>query len=84
MEHRVKPRHQPVKHSHGMTPMHVLRAPVEAGGVARHVPGEPGLWVLLLGDMTLFAALFAFYLRRRGESPELFAESQGTLHSTSV
>lgn len=47
---------------------------------ARHVPGEAGLWILLLGDMTVFAVMFCAYLRDRGRHPALFAASQSTLH----
>ena len=46
----------------------------------RHVPGEPGIWVLLFGDMLVFTVLFAVYLHRRGAAPALFAESQGALN----
>lgn len=45
-----------------------------------HVPGEPGLWILLFGDLTGFATLFAVYLYQRGQHPELFAASQATLN----
>lgn len=46
----------------------------------RHVPGEPGLWVLLFGDMIVFTLLFTVYLHQRGMEPGLFAESQRALH----
>jgi nitric oxide reductase NorE protein len=45
-----------------------------------HVPGEVGLWILLFGDMAVFAVLFAVYLQRRGQQPALFASSQDTLN----
>src|ERR1700751_222537 len=48
----------------------------------RHVPGEPGIWVLLFGDMLVFTVLFTVYLHQRGIRPELFAESQGALNRT--
>lgn len=47
-----------------------------------HVPGEPGIWVLLFGDMTVFAILFVVYLVSRGKNAELFARSQNTLNRT--
>lgn len=47
-----------------------------------HVPGEPGIWILLFGDMVVFTVLFAVYLNRRGHVPTLFAESQTTLNRT--
>jgi nitric oxide reductase NorE protein len=46
----------------------------------RHVPGEPGIWVLLFGDMLVFTVLFTVYLQHRGARPELFADSQGALN----
>lgn len=46
----------------------------------RHVPGEPGIWVLLFGDMLVFTVLFVVYLSRRGEDRELFAQSQDELN----
>lgn len=45
-----------------------------------HVPGEPGVWILLLGDLLVFALLFIAYLNRRGDNEVLFAESQGHLN----
>ena len=48
----------------------------------RHVPGEPGIWVLLFGDMMVFTVLFTVYLHQRGARPGLFAESQGALNRT--
>jgi nitric oxide reductase NorE protein len=48
----------------------------------RHVPGEPGVWVLLFGDILVFTILFAVYLHARGGNRQLFAESQDTLNRT--
>jgi nitric oxide reductase NorE protein len=46
----------------------------------RHVPGEVGTWVFILGDMTVFALLFAVYVYYRGKAPHVFAQSQKELH----
>jgi len=46
----------------------------------RHVPGEPGTWVLLFGDMAVFTVVFAVYLQARGQRSDLFAESQNALN----
>jgi nitric oxide reductase NorE protein len=46
----------------------------------RHVPGEAGIWVLLFGDMVVFAALCATYLNARGSQRDLFARSQDALN----
>lgn len=45
-----------------------------------HVPGEPGIWVLLFGDMVVFTVLFVVYLSRRMKDPHLFATSQDHLN----
>lgn len=46
----------------------------------KHVPGEPGLWVLLLGDMVVFAIFFGMILVLKGQQPEVWRESQPHLH----
>jgi nitric oxide reductase NorE protein len=48
----------------------------------RHVPGEPGIWILLFGDMVVFTVLFGVYLHRRSQNEALFAESQAALNRT--
>lgn len=53
---------------------------VTNGPRVRHVPGEAGIWVLLFGDMLVFAILFAVYLHARGPKHELFAASQDALN----
>jgi len=45
-----------------------------------HVPGEPGAWIFILGDMCVFAVFFSVYLIQRGHDPGLFAHSQGELN----
>ncbi|MGV0735084.1 cytochrome c oxidase subunit 3 [Mycobacterium syngnathidarum] len=62
-------------------------APLSGGPVGslakrRHVPGEPGLWVLLLGDMALFTTLFAAYLYQRARDVPYFDASQDHLNRT--
>ena len=51
-------------------------------GADRHVPGEPGVWILLLGDLMIFAALFSIFLLRRGAQHGVFAQSQQHLNRT--
>lgn len=46
----------------------------------RRIPGEAGFWVVLFGDLTMFAILFATFAHYRGEQPDLFFSSQGELH----
>ncbi len=45
-----------------------------------HVPVEAGLWVLIFGEMLVFAMLFLTYVYYRDQEPELFRSSQRTLH----
>lgn len=45
----------------------------------RHLPGEVGTWIFILGDMAMFAVLFGTYMYYRGDQPELFHASQLTL-----
>jgi nitric oxide reductase NorE protein len=45
----------------------------------RHIPGEAGIWVLILGDLMVFAVIFGTQLYYRGQAPELFARSQRLL-----
>lgn len=51
-----------------------------SGARPHHVPGEVGVWVLLFGDMTVFAVLFIVYLDHRGFNKELFSASQEHLN----
>jgi nitric oxide reductase NorE protein len=48
-------------------------------GKQKHLPGEEGTWVFILGDMTVFAVFFATYLYYRGQQRELFISSQHAL-----
>jgi nitric oxide reductase NorE protein len=62
------------------SPARTSASPTERAPRQRHVPGEAGLWVLLFGDMGVFALLFGIYLAHRGQQPDLFARSQNTLN----
>lgn len=55
-------------------------APPSAEG--RQIPGEPGIWVLALGDLVVFALFFGAIVVFRGEHTEVFARSQHQLHHT--
>jgi nitric oxide reductase NorE protein len=50
-----------------------------AAKVARHVPGEPGVWIFLFGDMVVFGVFFATFMYQRSLAPGLFDESRHTL-----
>lgn len=40
-----------------------------------HIPGEAGLWIFILGDMTLFAAILIVFLWERRSDPAVFREA---------
>lgn len=44
------------------------------------VPGEAGVWIFILLDLTVFAIFFGTALYYRIEDPAAFAAGQGTLH----
>ncbi|OJZ76094.1 hypothetical protein BRW65_01255 [Mycobacterium paraffinicum] len=44
------------------------------------VPGEPGVWIMILGDLIVFGVLFVLFMSQRGSDPDLFNRSQLTLH----
>jgi nitric oxide reductase NorE protein len=46
------------------------------------VPGEEGLWVFILGDMTVFALFFGTIVVTRGQQTEVFRSSQHELHAS--
>ena len=48
------------------------RLPNERPG---HIPGEAGLWIFLLGDMTLFAAILLAFLWKRRSDPLGFKDA---------
>lgn len=48
----------------------------------RRMPAEEGVWVFLLGDMTVSAILFSVYLFYRGQDSNLFNTSQLKLNQT--
>src|SRR5262245_59916698 len=55
---------------------------VESGLGRYHVPGETGIWIFILGDMTLYAVLSACFMLDRTKDPALFDRSANTLHTT--
>lgn len=64
-----------------MTTLDDPPAQAQAGESARrHLPGEEGLWVFILGDMLVFALFFGTIMVTRGQQPDVFASSQESLH----
>jgi nitric oxide reductase NorE protein len=46
---------------------------------ARHLPGEAGIWVLILGDLLVFAVFFATFLVHRARDVALYSASQSSM-----
>ena len=49
------------------------------GRARRHIPGEGGIWVFILGDMVMFAAFFGCFVHDRSRHLEVFAWSQAQM-----
>jgi nitric oxide reductase NorE protein len=47
---------------------------------ALHLPGEPGVWVLICGDMAVFSLFFLTFMAYRNASPALYSQSRGLLN----
>lgn len=45
----------------------------------RHLPGEPGIWLFIGGDMVLFSVLFVIFLQYRAEDFATFSAGRNTL-----
>jgi nitric oxide reductase NorE protein len=44
-----------------------------------HVPGEAGVWLVIFGEMSVFAALFASFLAHRANEAAVFAAARAEL-----
>lgn len=44
------------------------------------IPGEPGIWILVFGDLLVFGLFFGTFAYYRLQEPVLFAASQGALN----
>jgi nitric oxide reductase NorE protein len=51
----------------------------DTAGPARHIPGQPDMWVLVLFEALVFTAYFAVYLFHRTAHSGLFLRSQAEL-----
>jgi nitric oxide reductase NorE protein len=50
---------------------------------ARTIPGEAGIWVLVLGDMAVFGLFFATFTFYRAQNVALYVQSQAALDQAS-
>src|SRR5690242_18189735 len=65
-----------------VTTLQAKRNEEPAAPSSPHVPGEVGTWVFILGEMVVFAVLFATFMQYRAGERALFAESQRALNQT--
>jgi nitric oxide reductase NorE protein len=57
-----------------------MASPPKARSRRGHIPGEPGLWLLLCGDMLMFGVFFSAITLLCTQHPEVFDPSQKSLH----
>jgi heme/copper-type cytochrome/quinol oxidase subunit 3 len=55
-------------------------APARITPPGRRVPGEEGVWVFVLGDMTVFALFFATFMYSRAKNPDTFSVDHASLN----
>jgi nitric oxide reductase NorE protein len=55
-------------------------APASVPPSGRRIPGEEGIWVFVLGDMTVFAMFFATFMYSRGKNLDTFARDHVSLN----
>lgn len=48
----------------------------------RHLPGEPGIWIMICGDLMMFSIMFIVFLFYRRDDLALFQSSQSHLNQS--
>ena len=48
--------------------------------MSRRTHAEPGVWLIVIGDLVVFVVLFGLFLHERADQPAVFAASQDRLH----
>ena len=56
-----------------------MRASSVSASAARSLPGEQGVWVFILIDMSFFCVIFASFVYERAGAPDIFFRSQQSL-----
>jgi nitric oxide reductase NorE protein len=54
---------------------------IETRWTAGHLPGEAGVWVLILGDMVVFGLFFGVFMVERGNALEVFRAGRESLNT---
>lgn len=57
-----------------------MKAQQSSNPLQPHLPGEVGVWVFILGDMTIFTLFFVTFIYYRAQNVEVFAASQALLN----
>jgi nitric oxide reductase NorE protein len=52
----------------------------EASATTRRIPGEEGIWVFVLGDMTVFALFFGAFMYSRARNPDSSAHDHESMN----
>jgi len=60
--------------------MGTVAAGVERRTSAGYLPGRPGIWFFIIGDLLIFGVYFVCYMVYRGQNHGLFLESQQHLN----
>jgi nitric oxide reductase NorE protein len=47
-----------------------------------HIPGEPGVWIIIFGDMIVFGLMFVTFAYYRHDALTLFRTSQASINQT--
>lgn len=69
--------------THPPSVSHPSVAPGASASRARHhVPGEVGVWILILGDMVVFAWFFIVFMHQRARHAEVFDAAHRSLNLT--
>ncbi|MDH0639324.1 MULTISPECIES: hypothetical protein [Pseudomonas] len=50
----------------------------QPGQKKTHIPGEPGIWMFVAGDMAMFSLLFFIFLHYRAADPVLLPSRRPT------
>lgn len=58
----------------------VLETKTDVPTPARRLPGEEGIWIFILGDMTVFGLFFVTYAWYFAQAPDVFHASQSKLN----
>lgn len=61
-------------------PVHPVHEGRDPDAAAADVPGEVGLWIFILGDMSIFGAFFAVFCHELAEDRPAFAAGTQALH----